>query len=444
MTVVQLRTTPIERDRGADLLLDWFSNDRAASTINCSPDFLSGLVVPTVARELFALAAAVYCADKLVPRADQPDNWTRDLEFVFAVDDPDTWARAHRALEAMLTFLSGDRVTLTVARRTKAQRATASGDQTELIDADGVCLFSGGLDSLAGAIDLLTTGQRLVLIGHHDSALAENRQEFLAPKLATQFGADMVRRRALYLRPATPNDEQARRLPAGQQENTTRTRSFLFLAAAVAVASAVGPGTPVHMPENGFIGINVPLTPARAGSLSTRTTHPLYVHYFGRVLAALGLDQPINNAFRLQTKGELVAACADRDLLEQLARETISCSHPEAARWHKGQIGNCGSCYPCLIRRAAMHRVGWDRPRDYDVDALTDTTLLRRDRVSGASLRAVLDTLRRDARPTDVLMNGRIPGGEAPSFHGVWVRGRDELRAWLDAGAIAEIRQRYA
>jgi hypothetical protein len=167
------------------------------------------------------------------------------------------------------------------------------------------------------------------------------------------------------------------------------------------------------------------------------------VHYFGRVLSALGLDHPVNNPFRLQTKGELLEACADRDLLKRLARETISCSHPEAARWHRGQIGNCGSCYPCLIRRAAMRCAGWDRPGDYDVDALTNTDLLRRGRASGASLRAVLDALRRDPSPTDVLLNGRIPGGEAPAFHGVWVRGRDELRAWLDAGAVDEIRRRY-
>ena len=444
MTVVQLRTSPAQLDRGPDLLLDWFADDGRASTINCSHDFLGGRAVEPTARELFALAAAVYCADKLAHRADQPDGWTRDLEFVFAVDDADAWERAHRDLEAMLTFLSGDRVTLTISRRTRRQRPAAAGDQTELIDADGVCLFSGGLDSLAGAIDLLAAGRRLVLVGHHDSAMAENRQELLAPKLASRFGARVVERRSLYLRPGAPTDEQARRLPTRELENTTRTRSFLFLGAALAVASAVSPGTPVHMPENGFIGVNVPLTPARSGSLSTRTTHPLFVHYFGRVLSALGLDHTVDNPFRLQTKGELIEACADRKLLERLARDTISCSHPEAARWHRGQIGNCGSCYPCLIRRAAMHRVGWDRPVDYDVDALTDTDLLRRERASGASLRAVLDALRRDPSPTDVQLNGRIPGGEAPVFHGVWVRGRDELRAWLDAGAVDKIRRRYA
>jgi len=168
------------------------------------------------------------------------------------------------------------------------------------------------------------------------------------------------------------------------------------------------------------------------------------VHYFQQALATLGLHHPIKNPFRLQTKGELIAGCADRDLLRRLAPLSVSCSHPEAARWHEGKQGNCGSCYPCLIRRASMHPSGWDRATDYDVDALTDLRLLRRHWTSGASLRSVLDSLRRPTSPTDVRLNGRIPDGEAAVFYELWLRGRDELRAWLNSGAASDLKRRYA
>lgn len=56
-------------------------------------------------------------------------------------------------------------------------------------------------------------------------------------------------------------------------ETTTRGRSVLFLALGVAVASGLGPAR-LLVPENGFISLNVPLTPPRSGSFSTRTTHP--------------------------------------------------------------------------------------------------------------------------------------------------------------------------
>ena len=49
------------------------------------------------------------------------------------------------------------------------------------------------------------------------------------------------------------------------------------------------------VPENGFISINVPLTFARSGSSSTRTTHPYYFKLFQELLLNLGLNIEIFN-----------------------------------------------------------------------------------------------------------------------------------------------------
>lgn len=451
MTRIQIRTDEREPIVAHDHLLDLFASAPRSSTIHCKPDFFKGMEVSSVARELFVIAAAVYCADKIVLRRPTQDAWTRDLEFYIEVDNPDMWNDVKTDLEPMLSFLSGDQYSFTFRRR--PQRAVPRSNVKRRKppvpprNADGVCLFSGGLDSLTGAIDLLASGKKLLLAGHHDSPLAENRQRALFTELVSAFGDDKVERRSLYLRPRAAHPDQAHPLPPGARENTSRSRSFLFVAAAVAAASAMGPGVPVYMPENGFIGVNVPLTAARSGSLSTRTTHPLYVDYFGRLLAKLGLDHAIANPFRLKTKGELLAECADPNLLQALATKSVSCSHPEIKRFYQSPYNNCGTCYPCLIRRAAMHHTGWDG-NDYVLDALGADAplLLEPNRIVGASLRALAKSLSAShvERPGDVIANGRIPNGETLAFFGVWQRGRDELRTWLDTSTNAALRRRYA
>jgi hypothetical protein len=48
------------------------------------------------------------------------------------------------------------------------------------------------------------------------------------------------------------------------------------------------------------------------------------------------------------TKGEMIANCADKKLLQNIVNDTVSCSH-----WHRTNQ-QCGICIPCLIRRAAI------------------------------------------------------------------------------------------
>ncbi len=440
MTSFQLRTDPGQRDAGADFLLDWF-DDKSSSTVSFDPSFLRNCAPGPIAEDLLRVAGAVFCADKVALRSLSEDAWTRELLLTIPVSDVDRWRGVAVHLQRTLSFLSGDRWTTSFTALSSPASTTAV--QTSLEELDAVCLFSGGLDSLAGAVDLLAAGKRVVFVGHHDSSKSVNRQTALHPKLADYFGDRVTEPRWLYLRPHLAQAGPSRPLPDGRDEVeiTTRSRSFLFLAAAVAIADSQGPGVPVYMPENGFIGINVPLSSSRAGSLSTRTTHPLYMAHMAELLTNLGLNHDIINPFRLHTKGELLDASADGRLVAELAPETVSCSHPEAVRWQGGveasRQDNCGTCFPCLIRRASLHAIGVDDADEYGVDVFKTPALLDPNltRVRGASLRAVLDNLRRPDPPVArVLANGRIPGAEAPLFHGVHLRGREELRRWLSSG----------
>lgn len=431
MTSLRLRTDPGQIEQGADYLLDWFS-ERSSSTVAYEPRFLKGLRPSAVARELFRLAGAIYCADKLVKRREAADYWTRDLGLEVPVSDVALWERAKPALVQALTFLSGDRWAIDFIGDSGRIERT----EPVLSEHDQVSLFSGGLDSLAGAVDALEAGRRVMLVGHHESPLADNKQAELYNALRALYGDDRVVLRRLYLRPSRPRPKQVRPLPHAE-ENTTRSRSFLFFAAGLVVADALGATVPLVVPENGFIGINVPLTAARSGSLSTRTTHPLFMHQ----LRSLGLQNVIENPYRLLTKGEVLEQSANRELLLDLAPRSISCSHPEAPRWASRGQGNCGYCYPCLVRRASLHRVNSDTASEYKWDALIDATLLARHSVRGRSLRALTASLGQEERCEDVLRNGRVPGGETEAFFHVYQRGRAELRHWLD-GAGPELGRR--
>ena len=426
MTDFRLRT---RRDQKAPprptVLLDWFGD---GSTIQARQNLTSGLTPPAEAVDLLRFAAAVFCADKVAPR---PGNWTRSLSLAVPVRNLDRWTAIAETLGTALSFLSGDDWDV----RPVASSEPAQVPEPALDPVDAVCLFSGGLDSFAGAVDLLASGKRVCLVAHYEGGQAPKAQDHLARRLKTKYGRDRVVFRYLFLRPAPHSGLQARPLPEAR-ESSTRTRSMLFLAAGLVVAAGYGPDVPLVIAENGFIGINVPLTEARNGSLSTRTTHPYFMAAVSAFAAALGLSNTIRNPFRVMTKGEMLAATADKKTLFGLARETLSCAHPEAPRYAKREQGNCGYCFPCLIRRAALHHVELDDPDDYAFDALNEPDEMAAAR--GADLRALVRSLHRPARAVDVLRNGPVASADILDFAGVFERGRAEILAWLRAATTSK------
>jgi 7-cyano-7-deazaguanine synthase in queuosine biosynthesis len=437
MTIYHVRTDPTVAEPSDPIvrLLDWRPGAPSA-TIQIGAGgakFFDGWRPPANAIDLLLLGASAYCADKTALRRASPDRWTRHIALELPVRDPYAWRDAHWA--SVLNFLTGDRWALATspsAADPLGELATVPDGATPIGEVDAVCLFSGGLDSLSGVIDLLEkdTVGRLCLLSHNEGGQASSTQGTLLAHLMKHYGPDRLIAKQLYLRPAPANAFQHRPLPPAR-ENTTRARSLLFLTAALALAASVSSQTPVYVPENGFIGINVPLTRARVGSCSTRTTHPHFIKEIGRAAVAIGVTNPIRNPYRLSTKGELLAASSNSELLAKLAPLSLSCSHPEAARYVQRPQGNCGYCFPCLIRRAAMAHAGWDDPAGYGWDALNGQGLLDRRTRRGADLRAVIAGAYAHRPDSDVLRNGPIPDGEHSGFVNVWRRGLSELREWL-------------
>jgi hypothetical protein len=213
---------------------------------------------------------------------------------------------------------------------------------------DSLSLFSGGLDSLIGAIDLLEDGATPLLVSHFGEGATSDAQSKLFSGLKKHYDKSSFER----LRVGMTFDEG---LVGGVgSENSTRGRSFLFFALGVFVGTGLGRRFVLRVPENGLIALNVPLDPLRLGSNSTRTTHPYYMARWNDLLGALGIEGEVRNPYWNKTKGEMAAACHNPALLKKLATDSLSCSSPAKARWLGHGIEHCGYCLPCLIRRAAL------------------------------------------------------------------------------------------
>jgi hypothetical protein len=143
-------------------------------------------------------------------------------------------------------------------------------------------------------------------------------------------------------------------VPDPETPPSQRSRSLIFLAYGILVATTLAryhDGEPVtlYICENGFISINPPLTGARLGSLSTRTTHPVFLRRIQQLMDAAGLRVRLENRYQLKTKGEMLADCVDQPLLKELAPRSTSCG-----RYKRYGYKHCGRCMPCQIRRAAF------------------------------------------------------------------------------------------
>ena len=129
---------------------------------------------------------------------------------------------------------------------------------------DDVALFSGGVDSFAGAVnDIVTLGKSVTLVGHYSSTKVRAVQEVLIEGLK-QRGFD---RRVSYI-PVWVSNENVR-----ARKFTQRTRSFLFACLGLVVARMSGKDR-FSFYENGVVSINPPLAGDVVGGRATRTTHP--------------------------------------------------------------------------------------------------------------------------------------------------------------------------
>lgn len=328
------------------------------------------LPIPARVLDFLTISLAVTAADTFVLRKNADDGWCRVIHLDLPVSDVKFWLSQKELLEKTLNFLSGDIWKFTFIEESydfKINTSPRKNFKKIPIKAhDCVCLFSGGLDSAIGAIDLLSVGKDPLLVSHGYKG-DKSHQMRIKSSLDDFFGGS-IGHLILNAHPVTAKSG------CRDREITMRTRSLSFLAfgllGAAAVQAFISPfgakdslavekdhsqaskRMKLYVPENGFISINPPLTRRRIGSHSTRTTHPQFLTGIQELFDRAGFSCEIENPCAFKTKGEMMQLCRRPKLLENILKETVSCSHWKRSRQQ------CGICLPCLIRRCSINSYG--------------------------------------------------------------------------------------
>ncbi|HRH40874.1 MAG TPA: hypothetical protein PKY82_04465 [Pyrinomonadaceae bacterium] len=381
----------------------------------------NGLKVDETIFDLLIFAMSIYTTDLRIERSFASDRWTRRIILHQPVAEPAKWEEAQPVLEKMLGFLTGDDWTFKFRPRHTIKHP-APEQREELPSV--VSLFSGGLDSFVGTIDLLEENKgNIALVGQYGSGSTHPSQINTHQILIEKY-AGRTLPLGFWIQPAKPGKKSS--------EDTMRSRSILFLAHGTAVATACGNETPLYVPENGLISLNVPLSHSRMGSFSTRTTHPYFISCFREFLAALNINVPVNLPYKFLTKGEMLRDAKNQEVLREGLARTLSCSRPDAGRFEKRPPGtHCGYCVPCIIRLSSMKAAGFEikDAAFFDIaNVKTDPkTAKGRDRRGFELAIERVKNLSSLRLVGEVLQSGPLPPENIQEYAGVYKRGLDEV-----------------
>ncbi len=402
---------------------------------NVFKEFKSSKIEPRdTAEELLHLSLGIYTTDQVVSRKIYGfQEWSRHFILYMPVSSLEKWENAKEDLEKLLSFLSGDKWEIFFR-----QKVIIEGKQTKLINDDNpekiekVALFSGGMDSFIGALDLLEGKNKVSFVSHYKRGADKSAQTKLYENLRKKYGDDSFTNYQFYVQPNQQHKNATK-------EETSRARSFLFLCLGLVIANTLDENIEFIVPENGLISLNVPLTGTRLSSHSTRTTHPFYLSTFKKVVLELGINNKILNPYQWKTKGEMMVECDNQRLLKTLNSETLSCSHSENSRYSGMRPGiQCGYCVPCIIRQAAEKKSNITGT-EY-VHNITQSTPSQK-LVSGSDIRAFKLSLKRlESKSTrnimfDILSSGPIPfenKNELDEYINVYKRGMKEVKEFLE------------
>ena len=311
--------------------------------------------------DFIRIAVFLYGADGAVSRGRLLDvyaqKWVRNFSFVIPVKDPDFWNQSKilDSLTACLYFLTGDQYSFEFVNGISfpGQHIFNFGEQALPCKSipDSVLAISGGLDSLAAAIQSAKEDYlHPILVSHWSNSKIKNRQtkviEGLREKIPEwEFPWIGMWTHAQGISPI---------------ERTQRCRSFLYLSLATVCAKQLGINK-IKICDNGVTSINLPHTDATRGTFLTRHAHPKFLYLYEQLANNIGsVPVIIENNLWNYTKAEVINIIAENNCAE-LIQETCSCSRTFTLT---NMQQHCGTCSQCVDRRFATEIAGVS---DYDM-----------------------------------------------------------------------------
>ena len=346
-------TPPDNVDETDCTILDYRPFDGGRPNVRLGlPDFVRAVYhLPSRCLDLLEIAAYVFAGDRSTSRGSRTSveyqAWARNLHFVLQVRDYAFWSQpvVLRALKSALSFVTGDQSYEFTFQPGHATPPTNLFDkenfQVKTTARLSIVLFSGGIDSLAGAVQrLVESDDHVCLVSHLSQGGTIRTQRALANALQQAYPGRMshyqFRTHLQVIR---------------AREESQRTRSFLYGSIAFAIAMAFGRDR-FFIYENGVTSLNFARREDLLNARASRTTHPQTVGRLASLFSTIA-EEPftITTPFLWKTKTEVVKylrAWGHGKLLPS----SVSCSHTFNSRTH---ATHCGECFQCLDRRVGVY-----------------------------------------------------------------------------------------
>ncbi len=323
-------------------------------------------------KDLLVIAGYIFAADRKTYRGKNDHveyhSWSRAFHFHIKVRDYTFWERqdVKELLEEVLLFVTGDHeYKFKFYEGEEDFPADIFDNENCTIDKPEnlkVALFSGGLDSLAGAIELLeTTDSELCLVSHQSGQPGvKQTQRIVFDSLNSLY----------------PNRCKHYKYHCGfdhckSTDETQRTRSFLYTATAFTIAKTYNQNC-IYIYENGITSVNFAETQDLMNGRASRTTHPKTLGLLEKLFSKIGENEfAIKNPYLFKTKTEVVEVIKKYNKLG-LLDSSVSCS---ATRNHPSKYTHCGICSQCIDRRFAVYAAEVEKHDEngiYDFNFLLD------------------------------------------------------------------------
>lgn len=363
---IELRT-PSKRGKFDDIIIHLHKDNELYSTninFDFNPLYSFARDKESIAFDFLLFSVLIYNIDRFVNRyLFSLEGWTREIEVVnMPVINITEFQSVKKELDDAISFLTGDNwdINYCLSEGVLYEAPRNIMNWGDISVYNKVCLFSGGLDSLIGAVDELeriAPQNKLLLISHKDLGKEGVDQDSLMAIFSRQH---------LYDNKYTQIQTSVgigRKNIGGKiaKESTFRSRSLLFIGMGVYAAYKIGVDIPLIIPENGTIALNIPLSASRRSACSTRTTHPAFLNRLQDIFSQIGISNPMYNPYEFKTKGEMVLESLNSNYLKQLIDVSCSCAkRGRKQHWHRRNRKHCGMCLPCIYRRVSLHMNGLD------------------------------------------------------------------------------------
>ncbi|MCX7046301.1 MAG: 7-cyano-7-deazaguanine synthase [Candidatus Sumerlaeota bacterium] len=338
------------------------------------PEFIQGVYhLPERIQDLLEIAAYVFCADRNITRGKREaleyHSWSREFQFFIRVRDAEFWntRNVQEQLQDALIWMTGDRnYSFKFLPGHKTNPADMFDNPEHSLAETGeprIVLFSGGLDSLAGVVDLLESNEDSIWPISHDSAnsCTVNTQKMLIQALHRRYKG-RINYRVLKCH------QHSERAP----EESQRTRAFLYCCMAFAMSVALEQPC-FYVYENGVTALNFAKRTDMINARASRTAHPKTLRLLQNLFSLIGEKEfEIKSPFAFKTKTDILVLLEKRKRVD-LLNSSVSCSKTFK---ELGRATHCGTCSQCIDRRFAAFASECDSTDDasgYAFDFINDS-----------------------------------------------------------------------